>query len=107
MGANADLLKDAASQMGVKVELLFAGKRSQALEEVRTELTLEAIVKAENLTVTDEEYTEEVEKMAKTYKMPDADLKKMLADKRHAEAVKETVLRRKAAQIIVDSAVKS
>ncbi|SDH66342.1 amino acid ABC transporter substrate-binding protein, PAAT family [Pseudomonas abietaniphila] len=36
MGANADLLKDAASQMGVKVELLFAGKRSQALEEVRT-----------------------------------------------------------------------
>lgn len=36
MGANADLLKDAASQIGVKVELLFAGKRSQALEEVRT-----------------------------------------------------------------------
>jgi ABC-type amino acid transport substrate-binding protein len=36
MGANADLLNDAASQIGVKVELLFAGKRSQALEEVRT-----------------------------------------------------------------------
>ncbi|WP_193752107.1 substrate-binding periplasmic protein [Pseudomonas abietaniphila] len=36
MGANADLLKEAATQMGVKVELLFAGKRSQALEEVRS-----------------------------------------------------------------------
>jgi len=36
MGANADLLKEAATQMGVKVELLFGGKRSQALEEVRT-----------------------------------------------------------------------
>ncbi len=36
MGANADLLKEAAAQMGIKVELLFAGKRSQALEEVRT-----------------------------------------------------------------------
>lgn len=36
MGANADLLKEAASQMGVKLEFLFAGKRSQALEEVRT-----------------------------------------------------------------------
>ncbi len=36
MGANADLLKEAATQLGVKVELLFAGKRSQALEEVRT-----------------------------------------------------------------------
>jgi ABC-type amino acid transport substrate-binding protein len=36
MGANADLLKEAATQIGVRVELLFAGKRSQALEEVRT-----------------------------------------------------------------------
>lgn len=36
MGANADLLKEAAMQIGVKVELLYAGKRSQALEEVRT-----------------------------------------------------------------------
>jgi ABC-type amino acid transport substrate-binding protein len=36
MGANADLLREAALQMGIKVELLFAGKRSQALEEVRT-----------------------------------------------------------------------
>ena len=36
MGANADLLKDAASRIGIKVELLYAGKRSQALEEVRT-----------------------------------------------------------------------
>ncbi|WP_296256942.1 MULTISPECIES: substrate-binding periplasmic protein [unclassified Pseudomonas] len=36
MGANADLLKEAATQIGVKVELLYAGKRSQALEEVRS-----------------------------------------------------------------------
>ena len=70
-------------------------------------MTLEAIVKAENLTVADEEYTEEVEKMAKAYKMTDADLKKMMADKRHIAAVKETILRRKAAQFVVDSAVKS
>ena len=36
MGANADLLKQAAQQLGLKVELLYAGKRSQALEEVRS-----------------------------------------------------------------------
>lgn len=81
--------------------------RPAALEEVRTELTLEAIVKAEALAVMDEEYSEEVEKMAKAYKMSDADLKKMLADKRHVEAVKETILRRKAAKFVVDSAVKA
>ena len=39
--------------------------------------------------------------------MPDADLQKMLMDKRHAEAVKETILRRKAAQLIIDSVVKA
>jgi len=81
--------------------------RPAALEEVRTELTLEAIVKAEDLSVSDEEYSEEVDKMAKAYKMADAELKKMLADKRHIEAVKETIRRRKAVQFIADSAVKS
>jgi ABC-type amino acid transport substrate-binding protein len=36
MGANADLLKEAAQQMGVKIEVVYAGKRSQALDEVRS-----------------------------------------------------------------------
>ncbi|MDB6146128.1 MAG: hypothetical protein JWP80_5172 [Pseudomonas sp.] len=36
MGANADLLKQAAQNVGVKVEVLYAGKRSQALDEVRS-----------------------------------------------------------------------
>ena len=78
-----------------------------ALEEVRSELTLEAIVKAEDLTVSDEEYAEETQKMAKTYKMSEAELNKMLVDKGHTQAVKSTLQRRKAAQIILDSAVKS
>ena len=81
--------------------------RTAALEEVRSELTLEAIVKAENIAVSDEDYAEETQKMAKAYKMAEAELTKMLADKRHAEAVKDTILRRKAAQLIVDAAVKS
>ena len=81
--------------------------RAAALEEVRSELTLEAIVKAEDLTVSDEEYAEETQKMAKTYKMSEAELNKMLVDKGHTQAVKSTLQRRKAAQIILDSAVKS
>lgn len=36
MGANADLLRQAAGELGVTVEFLYAGKRSQALEEVRS-----------------------------------------------------------------------
>ncbi|MCQ2993549.1 transporter substrate-binding domain-containing protein [Pseudomonas syringae] len=36
MGASADLFKQAAQELGIKVEVLYAGKRSQALEEVRS-----------------------------------------------------------------------
>src|SRR5471032_538796 len=36
IGANADLLKQAAGELGLKVEVLYAGKRSQALDEVRS-----------------------------------------------------------------------
>jgi ABC-type amino acid transport substrate-binding protein len=36
IGASADLIKHVATELGVKVEVLYAGKRSQALDEVRT-----------------------------------------------------------------------
>lgn len=36
MGASADLFKQVAHELGIKVEVLYAGKRSQALEEVRS-----------------------------------------------------------------------
>lgn len=36
IGASADLIKQVAADSGVKVEVLYAGKRSQALDEVRT-----------------------------------------------------------------------
>ena len=81
--------------------------RPAAAEQVRTELTLDAIAKQEALEVSAEEYKEEVEKMAKNYKMSDADVKKVLADSYRAKVVKGTLLRRKAAQLIIDTAVKA
>lgn len=36
IGANADLFKQVAQELGIKVEMLYAGKRSQALDEVRS-----------------------------------------------------------------------
>ena len=93
--------------MNMDMAALTERYRPAAAEQVRTELTLEAIVKAEALTVSDEEFSAEIEKMAQAYKMKEADVKKMMADKYHGEMVKETILRRKAAELIVDSAVKS
>lgn len=34
IGANAELLQQVAGQLGIKVEMLYAGKRAQALDEV-------------------------------------------------------------------------
>lgn len=36
IGASADLLQQMAGELGIKVEMLYAGKRSQALDEVRS-----------------------------------------------------------------------
>lgn len=36
IGANVDLLRQVAAELGLKVEVLHAGKREQALEEVRS-----------------------------------------------------------------------
>lgn len=36
IGASAEVIKQVAADLGVKVEVLYAGKRSQALDEVRT-----------------------------------------------------------------------
>lgn len=36
IGASADLLQQVAKDLGIKVDLLYAGKRSQALDEVRS-----------------------------------------------------------------------
>ncbi|MDI2591320.1 transporter substrate-binding domain-containing protein [Pseudomonas sp. N3-W] len=36
IGASADLLQQVAGELGIKVELLYAGKRAQALDEVRS-----------------------------------------------------------------------
>ena len=36
IGANADILKQVAGELGIKVEVLYGGKRAQALDEVRS-----------------------------------------------------------------------
>lgn len=36
IGASAELLQHVAAELGIKVDLLYAGKRSQALDEVRS-----------------------------------------------------------------------
>lgn len=79
----------------------FSGQDEAALREqmkedaekrVRVALTLEAIAKAENIEVTEEEVNEELEKMAKTYNLEVEKLKELLGN---LEGVKEDLKWRK------------
>ncbi len=56
IGANVDLLRQVAGELGIKVEVLHAGKRDQALEEVRSgriDLLLDTPMQVEQLTALD------------------------------------------------------
>ena len=98
-------------QQGMNLELYFqfsgqdeAALRAQMQEDagkrVRINLTLEAIAKAENFEISDEEVNEEISKMAEMYQMPVEQLTTMLGS---LDAVKEDLKIRKAINFLVDN----
>ena len=75
--------------------------RPQAMFELNTELLLDEIVKAEEITSTDEELEEAIADMAKTYGMEADQVRQYV----NIDVVRTDLCRRKAAQIIRDTAV--
>ncbi|MHC0037444.1 trigger factor [Pseudoneobacillus sp. C159] len=65
---------------GQNEEVLREQMKEEAQKRVRVNLTLEAIAKAENLEVTDEEVEKELETMSKVYNMTVDNIKKALGD---------------------------
>ncbi len=72
-----------------------------ALRQVRMDLALAAIIKAENIEVTGEDVDAEYAKMAKQYGMEAENLKKYI----DVGMIREQVLRDKAIAVVVDNAV--
>ncbi|MBQ3103751.1 MAG: trigger factor [Oscillospiraceae bacterium] len=72
-----------------------------ALAQVRLDLALEAIIKAENIEVTEEDIEAEYANVASRYGMELETVKKYLAP----EQVKEGVMKDKAIAVVVDSAI--
>lgn len=77
--------------------------KPQAEKRIKTRLVLEAIVKAENLEASEEDYEEEIKVMAETYQMEPEKVKEMLPEKSIAE-IKEDIAVRKAADFAVENA---
>lgn len=87
--------------MGGTVETFRESTRAAAVSSVRTELLLDAVAKAENLEVSEDEMKAEMETMGKNYGMKAEEVEKYI-DK---EALTEQLLRRKATAVISDSGV--
>ena len=77
--------------------------RPGALKRIQSRLVLEAIVKAENITVSDEEYEAELKKLADTYQMEVDKVKELFGDA-EKDQLTEDVAIQKAVDMIVAEA---
>lgn len=67
--------------MGLDADKFVETTKPQALKRIQTRLVLEAVVKAENIQVSDEELEKEFEEMAKAYQMETDKLKELIGEK--------------------------
>lgn len=89
---------------GLSAEKLLEDMRPQAVKSIETRLVLEAIVKAENIEVSDERFDEEVKKMADMYRMDAEKMKETMGD-REKERIKEDIAVQEAITFVVENAV--
>lgn len=87
--------------MGGTVETFRETTRSASIKQLRTEILLDAVAKAENLEASEEEIKAELETLAKNYSMSAEDVEKYV-DK---EALTEQIIRNKAIAVITDSGI--
>ncbi len=88
---------------GIDNKKFIDSMEPQAINRIRTRLTLEAIVKDKNIEATDEDLNEEFEAMAKQYNMEVDKVKEVLGSQ--SETIKMDICVKKAAKLITDSAV--
>ena len=89
---------------GLTQEKMMEEFEPQAVKRIKTRLVLEAIVKAENIEVSDERLDEEIQKMADAYKM-EADKIREAIGESGLEQMKKDMAVQKAVTVIADAAV--
>ena len=89
---------------GLNEAALVEQFKPQALKNIQSRLVLEAVIKAENIEVSDEELDEEINKMAEMYKM-EVDKVKELLDDNAKETMKKDIAAEKAVDFVAASAV--
>lgn len=88
---------------GVTTKMLLEQMKPQALRRIQSRLVLEAVVKAENIQASEEEFDEEVQAMANAYGMEVDKVREMLGEN-GKEQVMEDLCVKKALAFVVDNA---
>ena len=88
---------------GMTAEKMMEELRPQALKRIETRLVLEAIVKAENIEISDEKLDEELQKMADTYKMELDKIKEFMGENEKKQ-MKEDMAVQEAITFLVENA---
>ena len=86
---------------GMNEEQIIMDAKEPATNQVRMDLAIRAIIKAEGLEVTDEEVENEIKSLAEKYGMELDTVKKFL----NPEDIKEQVMREKVIKVVADSAI--
>ncbi len=79
--------------------------RPDAEQTIKTRLVLDAVVRAEELAVGDEEVKEEINRFAGLYRQDPEELHRSLEEGGRIDVVKQKLLREKAVKLLVDGAV--
>lgn len=89
---------------GMTAEKIMDEMKPEALKRIQTRLVLEAVAKAEDIQVSDEEFEAELQKMADAYKMEIDKIKEFMGEY-ESKQIKDDMAVQKAVEIIVDSVV--
>ena len=88
---------------GMNANSFMENLKPQALKRIQCRLVLEAVVKAENITVSDEEYEKELDTMAQNYRMENEKLAELISEKEKEQIMMDIAVQ-KAVDFVRDAA---
>ena len=89
---------------GMTADKIMEEMKPEAVKRIKNSLVLEAVAKAENIEVSEEEFEAELQKMADMYKMEIEKIKEFMQDA-EAKQMKDDIAIQKEVELIVSSAV--
>ena len=89
---------------GLTAEKILDDMKPEAVKRIQNSLVLEAVAKAENIQVSDDEFNAELSKMAEMYKMEVDKIKEFMGESEEKQ-MRDDIAIQKAVDLIVSSAV--